>query len=281
MFTDLEFDYKTTTEVMDNFRQKDIEKLRVWIQNLEQTKYVPKDLTDKQLVVFYNACYGDITNTKLCIEKYYQCRKESPEFFNNRVFNADLMASTKVFEFSVLPAYSSKGYDIIYNRLHDDSAWKFNLINELKLLLMTVDLCLTKRGPRPGLIFVFDMQIKFGHLLKINPLTVRKLFQYLQDALPVRMHAIHILNAEPVIDKLMGLLKPFMNKKFFDKITFHNKNESLEKFYDVVPRSSLPPIYGGTLPSTQLLHKKCLEQLHSLETYFKSEEEQRLAALST
>ncbi|CAB3227925.1 unnamed protein product [Arctia plantaginis] len=281
MFTDLEFNYKITTEAMDKFCQNDIEKLRVWTQNLDKTKCVPRDLTDKQLVLFYNACYGDMANTKLCIEKYYQCRKDFPEFFNNRVFNADLKASAEVFEFSVLPEYSSKGYDIIYNRLNDDNVWKFNLINEIKLLLMTVDLCLTKRGPRPGLIFIFDLQIKFGHLLKMNPLIIRKLILYLQDALPVRMHAIHILNAEPILDKLMGLLKPFMNKKFFDKITFHNKNESLEKFYDIVPRSSLPPIYGGTLPNTQLLHKNCLEQLHSLEMYFKSEEEQRLVALST
>lgn len=61
---------------------------------------------------------------------------------------------------------------------------------------------------------------------------------------------------------------------------FHNKNEDLEKFYEtVIPRSSLPPDHGGTLPDMQTLHKKCMEQLGSLEPYFRAEEEQRIAAL--
>ncbi|PZC77173.1 hypothetical protein B5X24_HaOG203651 [Helicoverpa armigera] len=143
------------------------------------------------------------------------------------------------------------------------------------------DLCLTKRGPQPGYMFLFDMRgVKFGHLTKVSLSTLRKFFQYVQEAMPVRMRAIHVLNTEPVLDKLMVLIRPFMDKKFFDMLKFHNKNEDLEKFYEtVVPRSALPPDYGGTLPDTQTLHKKCMQQLQLLEPYFKAEEEQRIAAL--
>lgn len=49
--------------------------------------------------------------------------------------------------------------------------------------------------------------------------TLRKFFQYVQEAMPVRMRAIHVLNTEPVLDKLMLLIRPFMDKKFFDMVS--------------------------------------------------------------
>lgn len=64
------------------------------------------------------------------------------------------------------------------------------------------------------------------------------------------------------------------------QLKFHTKNDDLEKFYDtVIPRSSLPPDFGGTAPDTQTLHKKCMQTLLTLEPYFRAEEEQRIAAL--
>ena len=51
--------------------------------------------------------------------------------------------------------------------------------------------------------------------------SLRKFFQYVQEAMPVRMRAIHVLNTEPVLDKLMMLIRPFMDKKFFDMVSFY------------------------------------------------------------
>jgi hypothetical protein len=46
----------------------------------------------------------------------------------------------------------------------------------------------------------------------------RKFFTYIQEALPVRMRAIHVLNTEPILDKLLMIIKPFMEKKFYDMV---------------------------------------------------------------
>lgn len=89
---ELEYDYAAATAAMDKFSQDDVNNLKEWTQNLDKSKYVPKDLTDKQLVLFYNACYGDLERTKACVEKYYSCRKNSPEFFDNRKVNSAEMA---------------------------------------------------------------------------------------------------------------------------------------------------------------------------------------------
>lgn len=89
MSVELEFDYAAATASMDKFSQEDINELRSWTQTLDKSKYVPKDLTDKQLLLFYNACYGDMDKTKACIEKYYNSRKNGPELFDHRVLKTE------------------------------------------------------------------------------------------------------------------------------------------------------------------------------------------------
>lgn len=88
MPVEMDFDYATAAKSMDKFSQEDINLLREWTQKTDKSKYIPKDLTDKQLLLFYNACYGDMDKTKICIEKFYCCRKHTPEFFDNRVINS-------------------------------------------------------------------------------------------------------------------------------------------------------------------------------------------------
>lgn len=89
MSVELEFDYIQATAAMDKFSQDDINELRSWTVSLDKTKYVPKDLSDKQLLLFYNACYGEMDKVKTCIEKYYSCRKNTPEFFENRLMSQE------------------------------------------------------------------------------------------------------------------------------------------------------------------------------------------------
>lgn len=60
---------------------------------------------------------------------------------------------------------------------------------------------------------------EYGNIFR----TLRKFFTYVQEAMPVRMRAIHVLNTEPVLDKLMLLIRPFMDKKFYDMVSSTTK----------------------------------------------------------
>lgn len=44
----------------------------------------PQTVTDKQLALFFEACNKDVLITRKVIQKFFECRKTSPEFFNNR-----------------------------------------------------------------------------------------------------------------------------------------------------------------------------------------------------
>ncbi|XP_053617497.1 alpha-tocopherol transfer protein-like isoform X2 [Plodia interpunctella] len=282
MSVELEYDYDAAVASLDFFTQEDFNSLREWTQKTDKSKYIPKDLTDKQLLLFYNACDGDLLRTKTCIEKYYYCRKNTPDFFDSRaVYSDEMKPMVEALEFSVLPGKSCEGYDIIFHRLRATEPSKYNFELGCRMLFMAVDACLSQRGPQPGVVFLFDMKgVKLGHLARCGLSSLRKFFQYLQEALPLKMRAIHVMNTEPIVDKIMMVMRPFMEKKLFDMIKFHAKEEDLEKFYEtVIPRSTLPPDYGGSLPDTQTLHAKCMQTLHSMVPYFQAEEAQRIAAL--
>lgn len=277
-----EFDYAKTAAAMKTFSQKDIDELKDWCKNLDLTKLVPKDLSDKQLILFYNACESDVEKTKTCIEKYFLYKKNAPEFFENRnVTTPEILPYIEALEFSYLPEQSPEGYDIIFHRLHHTEPSKYNFEVGVKLLFMTAEACLYKRGPQRGYIFLFDMRgVKLGHLMRLSLTSLRKFFQYVQEAAPLHMRAIHVLNTEPVLDKLLMLIKPFMNKELYDIIKFHNKNMDMEDFYaKILPRSALPADFGGHLENTQVLHKICMKELQCLQDYFDAEEKQRKTAI--
>lgn len=100
-----------------------------------------------------------------------------------------------------------------------------------------------------GEIIVFDMKnLTFKHLTKIVISTLRLFFKYLQDAHPVRIVQLHIINCTPVINRAMMLIKPFIYAKLYNALKFHNAG-SYDSLYEYVPREILPPEYGGDAQS--------------------------------
>lgn len=51
-------------------------------------------------------------------------------------------------------------------------------------------------GPRPEQIYLFDLKgVSFGHLFKLSLNLIRKGMRFVEDAIPMNIKAIHILNA--------------------------------------------------------------------------------------
>lgn len=56
------------------------------------------------------------------------------------------------------------------------------------------------------------------HLTRLRMGNVKSFLQFVQEALPVQLKAVHVLNVVYFIDKILGLLKPFMKKELFDLV---------------------------------------------------------------
>lgn len=96
-----------------------------------------------------------------------------------------------------------------------------------------------------GEVIIFDMKnLTFKHLTRTVISTLRLFFKYLQDAHPVRIVQLHVVNCTPVINNAMLLIRPFIYAKLYNSLKFHNAG-SFDSLYEHVPREILPSDYGG------------------------------------
>lgn len=76
---------------------------------------------------------------------------------------------------------------------------------------VSAESCLQHNGPRDGAIFLFDMNnVGLMHLTRVNLGSIKKFFAYLQEGVPGKLRAIHVLNVVYFFDKILAMIKPFM-----------------------------------------------------------------------
>ncbi|XP_029165568.1 alpha-tocopherol transfer protein-like isoform X2 [Nylanderia fulva] len=245
-----------------------LKSLQKWADDRE----IPK-IPEEQLALFAHSCYFDLAATKRCMHAYYKMRATIPEFFHDRDPRREyLQHSLKALEFAALPKPDRNGSRIIFHRLADTrpSQYKFN--DGIKLLFMSIEASLYTEGCSPGYVFLFDMQgVGLGHLTKLSISSIRWFFEYLQEAMPVRLKAIHVVNAVWFMDKILALIKPFMKKELYEMLHVHTGDFS-EIYSDISPPECLPKDYDGELDSIANLHKEHCVKLDHLRDYFREEE---------
>lgn len=119
-----------------------------------------------------------------------------------------------------LPRPDRQGNRIIFHGLSDTNPSRYVFNEAVKLLLMTMDASLYAEGCAPGHIFLFDMRgVRIGHLTRLSVHGIRRFFEYIQEAMPVRLKAIHVINCVWFVDKVIALVKPFMKKELMDIVS--------------------------------------------------------------
>lgn len=123
----------------------------------------------------------------------------------------------------------------------------------LKLSMMMGDIRLLEESVGvAGDVYIFDASVATpAHLVKFQPTVVKKFFICVQEAYPVKLKEVHIVNVSPFVDTIVNFVKPFIKEKIRQRIHFHSDMESLYKF---VPKSMLPTEYGGDSGSIEVLH---------------------------
>lgn len=244
-----------------------LKSLQKWADDQDLPK-IPKE----QLALFAHSCYFDLAATKRCMDVYYRMRATIPEFFNDRDSGReDLQHSLKALEFVALPKPDRNGSRIIFHRLADSRSSQYMFNDGIKLLLMSLDASLYTDGCSPGYIFLFDMHnVRLGHLTRLSISSIRWFFEYLQDGMPVRLKAIHVLNAVWFMDKILALIRPFMKRELYEMLHIHTGDVS--DIYSLIPPECLPKDYNGELDYIANLHETHCVKLDQLRDYFRKEE---------
>ena len=102
-------------------------------------------------------------------------------------------------------------------------------------------------GLAEGEIFILDLHgFSFKQFLDIVKNTEELLFygKFLQEASPVRLMCNHIINTSSIIDGIMSLVRPVMNKEVQELVRFHKAGDN--SILDFIEKEVLPIDYGGT-----------------------------------
>jgi len=249
-------------------KEADVQMLREWC---EKQPHLP-NISDSELALFLHSNYYRLEPTKTTIDTFFTVRSHVPEFFCNRdlINNKELNKASQVVTQQILEGSTKDDYKIIFGRLLDSEPSHFVYNDAMKLLNMVIDLWLYTEGTSSGHVILFDMKnVSFGHVGRLSPMALKKFLYYLQDGLPVRLKGFHFMNASPVIDVILNMMKPFMKKQLMDMFHMHTTNDTLEKF---IPLEVLPNEAGGQAGPIQELHDKNIKNLENHVAWFQEEE---------
>lgn len=113
-----------------------------------------------------------------------------------------------------------------------------------------------------GDIPIFDMTgFSYRHLTKLSLSTLRCYMKFTQEAFPVRLKQIHLINVSPVLNRVLMILRPFMKTRVSELLNFHAPNT--QTLFEHVPIEVLPFEYGGNAGSMQEIKKCFIKQLES------------------
>uniref|UniRef100_A0A0K8WFM8 Alpha-tocopherol transfer protein-like n=1 Tax=Bactrocera latifrons TaxID=174628 RepID=A0A0K8WFM8_BACLA len=237
----------------DEAEEAEIDELYEWFQ---QNPKLPKEIDRILLKRFYRCMYGDLKATKKLIQINYSLRNKHPHIFLERdPTDADSKQTFDYADLVPLPGLTSEGYKVSCYRMVDMDPGKVNHNADTKAFFMVSDCRFNMYDGgvsieghletfASGEVQIFDMNgYTLKHLSKMTFSTLRIYMAFLQEALPVHLKAIHIINCPSYLDKVVSIMKPFISREVFKLIHFHT--ESLDSLYEHVPRSILPEEYGG------------------------------------
>lgn len=120
----------------------------------------------------------------------------------------------------VLKGKTKDGYQVVYGAFLDTEPSHYNYPVAMKILTMVIDLWLREEGTIKGHVILIDLKgLGFGHVGRCSPVTMMQFIYYLQDALPVRLKGIHMINSNSYMDILFGIAKPFMKKELLEVVS--------------------------------------------------------------
>lgn len=102
----------------------------------------------------------------------------------------------------------------------DPNPNQFDLNESLKYLLLSCEIQHVVTGTNKGFVVVCDAaNLNLGHIARINLTMAKKIAFYIQEAAPVRLKALHIINTMPIVTTLMNMVKPFVKAELMKLVS--------------------------------------------------------------
>ncbi|CAH2093611.1 unnamed protein product [Euphydryas editha] len=263
---------KIREELNENAETKDqdLAHIKEW---LKKEPHLPDEFDDQRLMTFLRGCKFSLEKCKRKLDMYFTMRSAVPEFFTERdVTRPELQEILKIVQMPPMPGLTPDGRRVIIMRGLDKDTQAPNVAHAFKLALMLGDVRLAeeKEGVA-GDIYILDASVAMpNHFAKLTPTLVKKFLVCVQEAYPVKLKQVHIINISPLVDKIVNFVKPFLKEKIRERIFIHSDVNDLYKY---VPQEMLPSEYGGKAGSMNDLHDAWVKKLEEYKDWFADQEQ--------
>lgn len=244
-------------EVEDHFKEQAIRELRetpeIVKESLEKFRELLREETtlnvpiddDKFLVKFLRPCKYYPYSALNLLKKFYGFKLENPKYAKN----VTPFCVKKVFDTEVkviLPTRSKTGCRLLV--LNAGKKWNTKLIkidDIIRSMIVTIEIAMLEPKTQvAGVYVIINLEgLSFSHITQFSPSVAKKIVEWVQDCIPVRLKGIHIVNQPGIFNMLFALFKPFLGEKLRKRIHFHGTN--FTDLVEVIGAESLPEYLGG------------------------------------
>lgn len=250
--------------------------LQCW---LKTRTHLPQNIEPLLLRRYIQSSRNDLEKAKKLLEYSFTMRNNNPQIFLQRdPSDKTTQKVMEIVDMLPLPNTTKENYKVLFYRLVEFGTENYHFTEIIKLFFMVADVRLItpdQNGLTDGEIPIFDMTgFSLRHLTKVVLSSLRCYMKYTQEAHPVRLKQIHVINCSPFLDRVLALLKPFIKSEVFKLIHFHAPGS--DTLYKFVPLELLPNEYGGKAGSLKDLKKEMVEKLMSNREYLLDESRWKL-----
>ncbi|KAJ3620314.1 hypothetical protein MTP99_004275 [Tenebrio molitor] len=252
-----------------NTRDRDLQAIKDW---LRKEPHLPDTWDEDALLAFLRGCSFSLEKTKRKLDMYFTVRAVVPEFFTNREVNSpDLQHILRLGSVAIMPGLTPDFRRVSVARALAIDFDTPDLNHFFKLVFMIGDVRIkTEDVGILGDIYVLDASVAvFKHFTKVSPMAIKKFFVCVQEAYPVKVKEVHIINATPFVDFVIKQVSFFLKEKIRRRIMVHPTVDSLLEF---VPREMLPEEFGGTAGKMQKYSDQWIRMLQEYEPWFREQE---------
>ncbi|XP_011877614.1 PREDICTED: alpha-tocopherol transfer protein-like isoform X2 [Vollenhovia emeryi] len=227
------------------------------IARLQELLKAEKDLKtpldhEAWLIRFLRPCKYYPESSLTLVKNYYNFKVKHASVYNN------LKPSTakNIFEhniLTVLPNRDQHGRRMLLVEL--GKKWKHNkcsLDEVYKGCVLYLEGAMIEPITQiAGGVVIFDLDgLSLQQAWQFTPPFAKRIVDLLQEAMPLRIKNIHIVNQPYVFNMVFALFKPFLNEKLKNRIIFHGTDR--KSLYQYIPPAYLPSQFGGTQVLKQL-----------------------------
>lgn len=234
MSNNTEFKIHNSNELVTKFR------------SLIKESNINFQLSDELLMCFIQARKCDLHRAMKLLNNYFKAMKNYPELLTDlRLERVKHVLVSNHFLLS--PLRDQHGHRLaIFNSLN----WDIRVCS-LDDMLRTAVFCfqrlVSEQETRSnGVVLIMDFKgFTFHHFTHVTPSFAKKVADFVQDVLPIRLKGIHVMHEPQVVKFLVAMVWPFLTNKIRNRLVFHGS--CFKTLHHHVKPFCLPSNYDGWL----------------------------------